>query len=365
MNRKYFQGVALSILIAGGCSSSGNQALPMKSATFEGRNELKVLVPDGAKKVRVWFAMPQGTDPAQTVSDFKVECPFPHRIEKDSEGNTQVYVEVENPTVKDFTIVETFSVIRVEVKSGVDAARAKPMSDEDRTQYAKYLAANANVIIDDKIKKLSAEIVGGETNPVKAARKIYDWVLANIDYWVKDPANKKASPVGSTEYCLTTKTGNCTDFHSLWTSLARAAGIPTRMIYGSFFKLELDGKDVDASYHCWPEFYAPGIGWVPHDVAVADIFAGEFPLNKDNEEKVRRTTADGYSGPDPKKVEYYFGNLEDRRLSWSVGRDLTLSPKQDAGPVNALPKAYIEVDGKVHAEGKDKGWVRKFTYRSK
>src|SRR5439155_25496103 len=138
-----------------------------------------------------------------------------------------------------------------------------------REELATFLVANHHVIIDDRVRKLAAEIVGDERNPVLASRKLYDWVLANIDYWVKDPKTKKASPVGSTEYCLTTKIGNCTDFHSLWTSLARAAGIPTRMVYGSFFKRELDGQDADQSYHCWPELYAPGLRWVPHGGAVA------------------------------------------------------------------------------------------------
>jgi hypothetical protein len=79
---------------------------------------------------------------------------------------------------------------------------------------------------------------------------------------------------------------------------------------------------------------------------------------------VRRTTADGYSGGDPAKVEYYFGNLDDRRVTWSTGRDLMLSPRQEAGPVNALPKAYVEVDGKVLPEGAA-GWSRKLTFREK
>jgi transglutaminase-like putative cysteine protease len=180
---------------------------------------------------------------------------------------------------------------------------------------------------------------------------------------VKDPANKKASPVGSTEYCLTTKTGNCTDFHSLWTSLARASGIPTRMVYGSFFKAELDGQDADQSYHCWPEFYAPNIGWVPHDVAVADIFAGDFQTTPENEKLVRLTTGDGYHGPDKTKVDYYFGNIDERRVTWSRGRDLVLKPKPDAGLVNALAKGYVEVDGKVHPE--KTGWIRKLTFRER
>jgi transglutaminase-like putative cysteine protease len=178
---------------------------------------------------------------------------------------------------------------------------------------------------------------------------------------VNDPDNLKASPVGSTRYTLEKRTGNCTDFHSLFTSLARAEGIPTRMVYGSFFKAELDGKDRDQSYHCWPEFYAPGIGWIPHDVAVADLFVGDFQTTPANDEKVRLTTADGYSGADPKKVDYYFGSIEERRVTWSRGRDLKLDPAPKNGPVNFMAKAHVEADGNVVAE--NKGWTRKLTFK--
>lgn len=330
------------------------------SATFEAQHELKVMVPDGAKQVRVWFAMPQD-DPYQSVRDFKVQAPGKHRVTTDSEGNKAVFLEVTSPAQKEFTVTETFVVTRKEQVSGVDAAKAQSISERERNRFSRYLTTNQHVVINEEIHKLAKQIVGDEQNPVLAARKLYDWVLNNIDYWVKDPNNKKASPVGSTEYCLQTKTGNCTDFHSLWTSLARASGLPTRMVYGSFFKAELDGQDADQSYHCWPEFYVPKVGWVPHDVAVADIFAGDFKTNADNEKLVRLTTGDGFQGPDKKKIEYYFGNLDDRRVTWSRGRDLMLTPRQEAGPVNALAKAYVEVDGKVHPE--KTGWVRKLTFK--
>jgi len=338
---------------------SGLVAAEPKKGTFDARHELKVVVPEGAKKVRVWFALPQDV-PQQKVSELKIEGPSGHKVEKDSEGNAALYVEINDPKEKEFVVLATFRVERSEVQAALDPAKAQPLSDQEKKDLAKYLAANKHVVIDDQIRKLATQIVGGETNALKAARKIYDWVLQNIEYWVKDPANKKASPVGSSEYCLTSKTGNCTDFHSLWTALARAQGIPTRMVYGSFFKAELNGKDADQSYHCWPEFYVSGLGWIAHDVAVADIFAGEFPLNDANTKLVNLTTASGYSKPDPAMVEYYFGNLDERRVTWSVGRDLTLSPKQDGDPVNALAKAYIEVDGKVHPE--KTGWTRKLTY---
>jgi hypothetical protein len=35
-----------------------------------------------------------------------------------------------------------------------------------------------------------------------------------------------------------------------------------------------------------------------------------------------------------------------------------MEPAQAAGPVNALPKMYMEVDGKAYSD-----WERKFTYK--
>ncbi|MGH8069133.1 MAG: transglutaminase-like domain-containing protein [Candidatus Entotheonellia bacterium] len=341
-----------------------------RQATFEVRHELKVTVPEGAQRVRVWFVLPQedpipgdGTASAQQVSDLQIDAPYPYRVERDSEGSKLLYLEATNPMEKELKISETFVLTRHEVRMSVDPSKAKPLTDADRAKFAPYLAANKHVEIDAEVRKLAHEIVGDEANPVLAARKLYDWVLHNVDYWVKDPKNKKASPVGSTTYCLTFRTGNCTDFESLWTSLARAKGIPTRIVYGSFFKPDLNGVDGDQSYHCWATFYAPGLGWIPHDVAVADMYVGEMVATPDNEVLMRRTTADGIFGADRAKVEYYFGNLDERRMVWSIGRDLILNPKQDGEPVNAMAKAYVEIDGKMHPEGT--GWVRKLTYRER
>src|SRR5215470_15573577 len=140
-------------------------------------------------------------------------------------------------------IVTSFVLTRSEVRSGVDAKKAKPISEADRVRLAHYLQPNKHVIIDGDIRKLALEIVGNEQNPVLAARKLYDWMLENVEYWVKDPKNKKPSYVGSTSYCLTSRTGDCGDFDSLWTSFARSIGIPTQIVYGSFLKPALMGED--------------------------------------------------------------------------------------------------------------------------
>ena len=361
--------IAVALVVAlGACSStSTSDAVDPKTvgpaATFDAKHEITVKLPDGAKKARVWFAMPSHDASYQSVSEVKTEASanVPWQIVHDSEGNRQLYAEVDAAT-KNVTITQTFRIKRHEVLVAATPEASRPYTADELAAHAAHLTPNANVVIDDKIKALAAQICGTETNPVRKARLIYDWVLGDIEYWVKDPKNKKASPVGSSTYCLEQKCGNCTDFHSLWTAIARAAQIPTRIKYGSFFKKELDGQDADQSYPCWPAFWAPNLGWVPPDGAVADIFVGDFtPADEAGAKLVRLTTAAGYNGKDQKMVDWYFGNLDNRRVLWSIGRDLTLAPKQDQGAVNALPKAYVEVDGQIAKE--KEVWTRKLTYK--
>lgn len=354
---------AAAALLAAACASkpAGDPA-PVKgpSATFAARNAFDFALPETGKDVQIWCVLPQD-DPLQEVSGLEVTAPMSHEVTTDSEGNKVLHLAGPVPAGGKFTVVTDFTVKRYRQMPSVDAATSGACTDADRRRLAKDLAGNTNVVLSDEARRTAHDICAGETNEVKKARRIYDWVLGNVDYWVKDPEHKKASPVGSSEYCMSNKTGNCTDFHSLYAALARSEGIPTRMVYGTLFKPELDGQDKDASYHCWIEFWAPGQGWVPLDVAVADIFVGDFPTTDANAEKVRLTTADGYSGADPAKVEFYFGGLDERRVTFSSGRDITLSPPAAAGPVNHLPKAWVELDGKAVAE--KSGWTRKFTYR--
>jgi len=336
------------------------QSTSARKADFTVKNQIDITVPAGAQDLRVWMALPQ-EDSLQQVSGLHVDSPFPNwQITTDSEGNRVLFVEAKSPKEGTYPLATTFDLVRTEHRHAPKAEKSRPLNDEEKKRFERELSGNANVVLSTEVRDLSKQIVGSEQNPVIAARKIYDWTLRNIDYWVKAPATKKASAFGSSEYCLSSKTGNCTDFHSLYAALTRSAGIPTRILYGSFLKQELDGKDVDQSYHCWIEFYAPEIGWIPLDVAVADIFLGDFDLTPENDELVRRTTAAGYTGPDPALVEYYFGNVEERRVLWSVGRDIVLEPKPAAGAINALPKAHVEIDGQTAAE--KTAWKRKLTY---
>ena len=356
MLRKLVVPAFLSALSLGALAVAA-ETQPPKQASFHISNVLTIKVPKGAKTVRVWFAVPQ-EDAYSVVRNLNVASDYAVRYDRDSSGNRVGYVRIQNPKVEEVVLKEEFDLTRTEDRHALDPAATRPLTDQERASLAAYLQPATHVVVNDEIRKLSASITGGETNPVLAARKIYDWTYKNVNYWVKDPDHLKASPVGSSEYCLRTKTGNCTDFHSLFASLAIASGIPTRMVYGSLLKPTLNGMEVDASYHCWIEFFAPRLGWVPLDASLANIYAEEIPLTDKNKKLVELTTSAGYHGADKNKVEYYFGNLDERRVVWSTGRDLTMQPPQDDGPVNSLSKMYVEVDGKQSPD-----WTRLFTYR--
>lgn len=335
-------------------------AVEVDTRRFAAEHEIRIEVPEGVGTLRLWMVVPQSV-PEQDVEKLVVEVPGAHRFTTDSAGNRLLFTEIEAPAAGELRVATRFVLRRREARSGASPECTRPYAGGEREALAAHLEPDTHVVIDDRVRELADRIAGEEDNPVAEAKALYDWMLDNVDYWVKEPALKKASKVGSTSWCLDTGTGNCTDFHSLYASLARARGIPTRIVYGSLFKPELEGEDVDQSYHCWIDFWAPELGWVPLDVAVADIYAGAFPLTDANRTLVSRTTATGYAGPDPALVEYYFGNLDARRVTWSVGRDLELEPRQSGGPVNALPKARVEVDGVELEEGV--GWTRKLTYR--
>jgi transglutaminase-like putative cysteine protease len=320
-------------------------AIAGETLTFQARHEAVVKeIPAGAQKARIWLVVPR-EDPAQKVGRITLSGPGKGSVRQGgSYNNRYAYFEVQNPGPT-LTVSAEFTVERREVNTQPLSASTAPIPEKVAARYRQDLAANVYVPVNDRYRQLAREIVGDEQNPVPQAKKVYDWVLGHVEYWVKNPQEWKASPNGESDYCLTSKTGNCTDFHSLYTSLTRALGIPTRMVYGSFFqgentpvpnKASLDGKDTDASYHCWVEFYAPGAGWIPLDVALADLL------------------------PTREQQDWYFGNLEARRVTWSYGRDLTLAPKQDGGPVNAMHKVYVEIDGKPHT-----AWERKLTYVEK
>lgn len=212
---------------------------PPRQASFHIRNVFTIKAHRGARTVRLWFAVPQ-EDNYSVVRNLHVTGEYAVRFERDSADNRVGYVQIQNPALQQITLEEEFDLTRTEVRNTFGPSDTRPLTDQERAALSAYLLPTTYVVVNEEMKKLAASITGGETNPVVAARKLYDWTYKNVNYWVKDPDHLKASPVGSAEYCLRTKTGNCTDFHSLFASLRHL--LRYSYAHGLWFSAEADSE---------------------------------------------------------------------------------------------------------------------------
>jgi len=273
-------------------------------------------IPAQAKELKVWVPHLPET-PYQQIQEVIIEPREYANISYDKTYHNKILnykiVSPQNPSWK-FNV--RYRVKRSEY-SKQKFVRSRPLEEDSR----KYLEANRLVTISPRVKLTADEITKGKIITMDKARAIYDYVFRNVSYDKTIPGWGH----GDTERVCLLKAGNCTDFHSLFISLARSSGIPARFVMG--VPLANDKKEGEISgYHCWAEFYDEGLGWVPVDIS-------EAWKNK-------------------VKYEYYFGTIGADRLEISLGRDIVLEPNANTEPLNYFLYPYVEVDGKTFGQVK-------------
>ncbi len=277
--------------------------------------------PAGSKELRIWIPLPY-QERSQSVGKVKISSPVPYKIRMEAEyGNRYAYLVATAPLLASgFDVHLSYHVQRFEDRVDLDAADDHQGTPSVST--VRFLKPDHLVPLDGEIAAISVRESGGAAIPLDKARKLYDYVVATMHYdhdgteWGR----------GDALWACDSKHGNCTDFHSLFIGLARAAGIPARFEIG--FSIPTDSHQGPiASYHCWAQFYAVGVGWVPID-------ASEAWKHKD-------------------KKDYYFGTLDPNRLKMSLGRDIRLNPPQKGEPLNYFVYPYAELDGKPYTELKN------------
>jgi transglutaminase-like putative cysteine protease len=122
------------------------------------------------------------------------------------------------------------------------------------------LRPTALVQSDDRgVRDQAARVVGRERSALQAAKKLSAWVYEAI---TKQPVVSIPSAVE----VLKQRVGDCNEHTTLYTALARAAGIPTRMAAGIVYLKN------GFYYHAWPEV------WLGEWVAVDPTF-NQFPAD--------------------------------------------------------------------------------------
>ncbi|MFL6437607.1 MAG: transglutaminase-like domain-containing protein [Terriglobales bacterium] len=260
--------------------------------------------------LRIWVPLAHSSD-FQTVTVASKSGDLPLRQTTEAEyGNQMLYAETAHADKPEYQFEVVYDVIR----------------RQSSPEKAHAADANLRFLSPDKLVPttgLPAELALKQVSDVKGGdyekgRAIYQYVLANMSY----DKSGTGWGHGDTLYACNAKRGNCTDFHSLFISMARSQKIPARFEIG--FPIPADKQSGEiAGYHCWADFYTSDHGWVPIDISEA--------------------------WKHPEQREFFFGHWDDNRVQFSIGRDVALSPRQDGEPLNYFVYPYVEVDHKEYS----------------
>jgi len=213
----------------------------------------------------------------------------------------------------DYDVVRKEHVVLVNGKP----AGAAPSGKAPHVELARFLEPDRLVPVTGVPAQLAEQETKGATTPLEKANDIYEYVFRTMKY----DKSGEGWGHGDTLWACDSKHGNCTDFHSVFISMARAEKIPARFQIG--FSIPADKHSAEIpGYHCWAEFYLDSVGWVPVDISEA--------------------------WKHQEKHDYFFGAHDANRMQFTQGRDLRLAPAQEGPPLNYFVYPYVEIGGKEY-----------------
>jgi len=274
---------------------------------IEGRDQFafsyEVQLPEISGSAKMWIPIAR-SDRFQTIEILSLQTPGKHEIiDEDEFGNSILYLQ----------LLPEYSNQKITIDYRVEREEKSPYQDQDISPL-KYLEASSFLPVGGRFGTIAEEIIVEKqaNSPLTKARALYDYIIDNMRY-----AKQGVYGTGDANYACDVKSGNCTEFHSFFISLARSVGIPARFAVGASIPSERNEGEVDG-YHCWAEFYAEGKWW-PVDISEANKYT---PL-----------------------ATYYFGHHPANRIEFSRGRDLAPHPLPQSGPINFLAYPVLEIDG--------------------
>ena len=271
------------------------------------------------ERVRVWIPLAH-SDAFQDVRVTSKIGDLPVKEVRQSEyGNEVLYAETPKADKDEYSFSVKYDVVRREhvvLEDGKPVA-GRPSTRISQVELTRFLEPDRLVPVTGIPAQLAAQETKGANTPLEKAKDIYEYVFRTMKY----DKSGTGWGHGDTLWACDSKHGNCTDFHSVFISMARAEKIPARFQIG--FALPIDKHSAEIpGYHCWAEFYLDSLGWVPVDISEA--------------------------WKHQEKHDYFFGAHDVNRMQFTQGRDLKLTPAQDGPPLNYFVYPYVEIGGKEH-----------------
>jgi len=277
-------------------------------------------VPAG-EPVRVWIPLAHSDEYQDVKVTAKSGDLSLKQVSQSRFGNELLYAETPKAEKAEFKFVVDYDVVRREhvvLIDGKPASDLPPRHSGPKLEMASYLEADRLVPTTGVPANLAAEQTKGATTQIEKAKDIYDYVFRTMKY----DKSGTGWGHGDTLWACDSKRGNCTDFHSVFISMARSQKIPARFQIG--FPLPADKTSAEIpGYHCWAEFYIDSVGWIPVDISEA--------------------------WKHQEKRDYFFGAHDANRVQFTQGRDLKLTPAQDGQPLNYFVYPYVEISRKEYS----------------
>ena len=124
--------------------------------------------------------------------------------------------------------------------------------------------------------------MGGEKNPYRKARRLYDWVCEQCTYnYVWHQRDATFTWGCASEEVRQRRAGDCVTQSMFYAALCRCAGIPARIVSGPVF------PPCFKNDHVWAEVFFPGWGWFPVDVTYSEVITMAPDLSETQQRQLR------------------------------------------------------------------------------
>ena len=235
--------------------------------------------------------------------------------------------------------------------------RPKRICPDEIKNSKAFLAPSAHIPTDGAVAKTAKSIVGSEKDPLKKARKIYDWIIAN---GYRDESVHGCG-IGSPNAMLAQLEkdgrmgGKCLDMSALCVALMRASHIPAREVLGirvGSSRLSPAfgaGEDITKSQHCKVEFFIPAMGWIPCDPS-------------DITKLILKENIDPSSPRAQEMKAKFFGFWENNWIALNSLRDAEIYPANTQGTLDSFGYPYAEAGGEYLDPFDPKAY--RYTFRS-
>lgn len=249
----------------------------------------------GTDQFATWFSRIKNWESQKALSTNYSSQPAETYTDSEN-GNIIDVFDFSDQIGKDPSLKIDFEVKSYETTLDSISTSSKGMTAKDINQY---LQPEKSLEQTAEIKKLARSITNEKDSAITQARNIFDWIVDNLKY--KYPPKER----GAT-YTLKNKSGDCGEFSLLFISLCRSIGLPARFVSGMWAI-----SSPDTEFHAWAEFYVDGVGWIPADCTVAYMLKNKEP---------NFVELLGDRG----NYDYFFGNLDNKRLIFSKGSNILL-----------------------------------------